>query len=392
MYQYGELQIGACRSVGSAEFEIELRRLSDVTQIRDRADPDRCFAIAKSKVVEGRAPPMWGQRQIGDDAWRGDSDDAFQILQNAGYELTGRLRKPMLPLWVVCGRLAIGGQKAQMDVDPIADTRRIANWRKGDLPIEPACYRMDKFPRNERMVRNGDSALRPHRHFILAGAVLLHERVGLDSGTPQGGDQDLGETALRAEARQGIGGTGLAVLVAKLELVLERSIESQSCRSLQPIERGLQNRARTEFPGSSIRVLDVANREMLDRLVLAELDANACCWIWNEDQIAERSERAFRNHIEASYLHIGRRPADSTLQPRVELCRWEALTSHFSCEIAATSDNHFLPIHRFLRSFLSWPAVGGDSCMSSQAAGRRGAWRGTKQACQSLSRSPSSSA
>ena len=53
----------------------------DVAELGNRADANGRLAVAEAEIVEGGAPAMRRQAQIGHDAWRGDRHDASRYFR-----------------------------------------------------------------------------------------------------------------------------------------------------------------------------------------------------------------------------------------------------------------------------------------------------------------------
>ena len=90
---------------------------------------------------------------------------------------------------------------------------------------------------------------------------------------------------------------------------------------------------------------DVAQREVLDRAAIFEVDAHARGLVRDQHEVAERAERAFRDDVEAGDLHIGGGPADATLPALVELNGREGLAADLAGNVRATGDHHLLMHH-----------------------------------------------
>lgn len=155
----GKMRVGGC--IGRTEFEVELGGAGDVADVGNRADAHRCLAVAKTEIVEGCAPAMRRETQVGDHARRRDRNDRVEIFQNAGDELSRNIGKLMFAVRIVGDRVTRRIQHAHVDMHAVADPGRIADRREGRLIGKLAGDETDKFAGNQRMIGDGDAPLGP---------------------------------------------------------------------------------------------------------------------------------------------------------------------------------------------------------------------------------------
>jgi hypothetical protein len=79
-----------------------------------------------------------------------------------------------------------------------------------------------------------------------------------------------------------------------VELLFEGAEHMEAGLLLQVVERSFQERTRAALPRSAIRVLEIAQEEVLTRMVIAKVDVNFRGGIRYEHKIAKRSPKDCR--------------------------------------------------------------------------------------------------
>src|SRR4051812_16848650 len=121
--------MGAGRRVGGAKLKVELGGRGKIAHVRNRADTDSSFPVAKAKIVERSAPAVRSKSEVRNDTRRRDGDDRIKIFEHAGDKLTRNFSELILALWVP-GRRLVALKEAEVDMNPVAHAGRVANRRE----------------------------------------------------------------------------------------------------------------------------------------------------------------------------------------------------------------------------------------------------------------------
>ena len=319
--------------------------------LRYGTDPHCRLAVAEAEIVERRAPAVRRQAQIGDDARRGDRDNAVGIFQDAGDELAGAPGKPMLAARIIgrrrsrpcrrssggCGRRSRRPAGSRIGVKVAWRPSADATARTISRTI--SAWSAIATPRCGPTVTSNWSA--PYSFMNVSGAIPARAHRP---------EQPLAKSALGAKPGERVGLATRTCTVPKLELVLESADERQTGDPFEPGERRLQQRTCAIVPWRAVGVSDVADDELLGSRLVAERNTSARCGVGDQHEIAKRTEWAFGDRVEAGDLDIGRRPADAALQTLVEIRGGESLAPRpcprGRCSTPRQAAHASLPPHR----------------------------------------------
>src|SRR5690606_36385030 len=184
---------------------------------------------------------------------------------------------------------------------------------------EAASNGMHHLAHDELVIRDRHAFLGLHRDLVLARAEFPEKRVRGDTRLPQRRKQRRAKSTLCTKAVYREGPASIGRFLLELELVFECAKQRQAGRLLKPRQCCLQDGAGAELPRLPVGVPDITYDELFLRFTFPEFHADPGGRIGYKNEIAQRSERALGDIVEAGDLHVGRRPPDAALQALVEL-------------------------------------------------------------------------
>ena len=232
-----------------------------------------------------------------------------------------------------------------MYVHAVADEIGIRLRRKDHALAEP----MGRSPRhlagNHRMVGGAQGRLRRYRHLELARPVFCEEAVRDWPGGAQRGDERLAEIALAAEGAERIGIARAVVSAGIDEFLLERGQKTQPRHRLEFAGGAAQKIARTAFPGSAVGGAEVAEKEMLGRRTVAEIDPDLGRRVGNDHQIAGGAKGRVPDRPGRRHHQIAAGPADAFFEPSGQFARREPFAPHMPRNVAGRDKDEFFADH-----------------------------------------------
>ena len=343
-----EREMRAGSGIGGADLEIELRGRIRPAKGGDRTEAHRCLSVLAPEIVEGRAPAMRHQPLVGNHARRGEGDDRRQVAQHPGDEGTRDHRHAVRTVRIIGRRPVRRVAKAEMDMDPVADGAGLAQRREADRPAQSLAGRARDLAQHRRLVGDGDGAHRLDRHLELVWAVFAQEGIGGDPGGSEGGDQHLAKVPLGAKAGECVTLPLGPAPPWQVEFVLEGAEEAKAGRGFEPLQCLAQNRPGAAFPWPAVQMQDIAEHEILDRPVIAEVDPGPGRGIGNQHKITQRAIRAVGDGVETGDLNIGRGPADSAARPAVDHRGGEPLAPQLARDVARAEIDQAFRLHALL--------------------------------------------
>ena len=131
-----------------------------------------------------------------------------------------------------------------------------------------------------------------------SGLSFGEKGVRNDTGGAQRGNERLAERALAAEGAECIG-VARPVGGAGVEELLLKGRHKAKARDVgQLLDSAAQKIARAAFPGAAVGVADIAEKEMLDRRTVAEIDAHLDRGVGDDHEVSGGAERGVPDRTE----------------------------------------------------------------------------------------------
>src|SRR6516165_5965458 len=141
------------------------------------------------------------------------------------------------------------------------------------------------------MVGCRQRGLRHHRHFELARAVFSEKGVRNHPCRPQRSNESFAKRALAAEGGEGIGVARTIGDTGIKELLLEGGYQAKTRHFFELPDSAAQKIARTAFPGATVGIADVAEKEVLGRRAIAKIDTHFGGRVGHDHKISSGAER-----------------------------------------------------------------------------------------------------
>ena len=179
-----------------------------------------------------------------------------------------------------------------------------------------------------------------------SGSGFGEKGVRNDTGRTQRGNERLAEHALAAESAERIG-VARPVGYAGIEKLLLEGRHKAKARDVgQLLDGTAQKIARAAFPGAAVGVADIAEKEMLDRGTVAEIDPHLDRGVGDDHEITGGAERGVPDRTEGRHHQIAAGPTHTLLQPCRKLAGRESLAAHEPRNVAGRDEDEFFRDHR----------------------------------------------
>ena len=203
--------------------------------------------------------------------------------------------------------------QAEMDVHAAAGAVGHRHGREADAVTEAKGCGARELAGDHRLVCRLQRRLRGDGQLVLARAIFRQEGVRLEPCSAKRGDDAFAELALPPPGAEAVSMAGTLLHPGIDELLLEGGDEVQPARGIERGDGAAQELARAAFPRGTVGVADVAEKEVLDRRAVVEIDAHLGGHIRHHHEIAAGAEWRIENDPERVLHQIGVGPADALL-------------------------------------------------------------------------------
>ena len=235
-----------------------------------------------------------------------------------------------------------------MGMHAVADHHLRHDRRERDPLATARRDRIGQLAQHHGVIGRRQAGGRHRAELVLAGAVLGMEQIDLDAGEIEGCHQLLGIAHGGAKRAQVVAPRRRRVGQGEVKLVLEADLDREPGLALQRRERALEKTAQAAFPGTAVGVGEIAEHEMLARIVGAEVDRDTGRGVRHQEDVADRAEGIGDDRVERGHRRLGRAPADALGAALVEVARAKGLAAHLARHVAAARHDQRFVSHRSL--------------------------------------------